>query len=234
MQLQLWLSAAISAIETLYFCISKFSKKVEVRKLKNDKEIGMNTSVPLLCEIYSQLEQSVNTNAIERTTFLSIYIAMIAVIASIINEKGQGFFQKDYTLLYIVLIGITLAGIVLVTKVNYLIYEKKFLANQMMCNYFGKIYEEYYPPYINNMSIDLLIILIMVTFLSIFLFGLLQCLPFSSILLSILISFGLFCLLTLMYRIHRRVTRKGQLLRILLGILKLRLEILKNKNKLSY
>lgn len=48
-----------------------------MKKLNNDKEIGMNTTdVSLLGEIYSQLEQGVNTNAIERTTFLSIYIAM--------------------------------------------------------------------------------------------------------------------------------------------------------------
>lgn len=197
--------------------------------MNNDKEIGMNAKASYLCEIYSQLEQSVNTNAIERTTFLSIYIAMIAIIASIINEKGQGFFLPKYIPLYIVLTGVTLVGIILMIKINYIIYEKKFLANQIMYNYFGKIYKEHYPSYINNMSIDLLIILIMITFLSIFLFGLLQCLPFSSILLSILISFALFCLLALMYRIHRRVTRKGQLLRILLGILKLRLEILKKQ-----
>ena len=197
--------------------------------MNNYKEIGMNAKASYLCEIYSQLEQSVNTNAIERTTFLSIYIAMIAIIASIINEKGQGFFLPKYIPLYIVLTGVTLVGIILMIKINYIIYEKKFLANQIMYNYFGKIYKEHYPSYINNMSIDLLIILIMITFLSIFLFGLLQCLPFSSILLSILISFALFCLLALMYRIHRRVTRKGQLLRILLGILKLRLEILKKQ-----
>lgn len=202
--------------------------------MNNDKEIGMNAKASYLCEIYSQLEQSVNTNAIERTTFLSIYIAMIAIIASIINEKGQGFFLPKYIPLYIVLTGVTLVGIILVIKINYIMYERQFLANQIKYTYFGKIYEEYYPPYINNISIDILIILIMTTFLSIFLFGLLQSLPFSSISLSILISFALFCLLTLMYRIHRRFTKKGQLLRILLGILKLRIEILKNKNRRSY
>ena len=92
MQLQLCFSTVISTIEKLYFCIPRFSKKIEVRKLNNDKEIGMNTtSVPLLGEIYSQLEQSVNTNAIERTTFLSIYFAMIAIIASIIKVKDPEF-----------------------------------------------------------------------------------------------------------------------------------------------
>ena len=166
---------------------------------------------PLLGEIYSQLEQSVNTNAIERTTFLSIYIAMVGIVASIIKVKDQGFFQKEYTFLYIVLIGITLIGIILLIKINYIIYERQFLAKQIRDDYFGKIYEEEYPSYINIMSIDLLIILIMIAFLSLFLFGLLQCLPFHSILLSMLISFSLFCLLTLMYKIHRRITKKSHL-----------------------
>jgi adenosylhomocysteine nucleosidase len=185
-----------------------------VRKLNNDKKIGMNTTgVPLLGEIYSQLEQSVNTNAIERTTFLSIYIAMIAIIASIINEKGQGFFQKDYTLLYIILIGITLVGIILVIKINYIIYERQFLANQIRYNYFGKIYKEHHPSYINNMSIDILIILIMFIFLSIFIFGLLQSLHFFSTLVDMIISVGLFCLLALIYMLHRRAAKKSQLAR---------------------
>jgi len=182
--------------------------------LKNVKEIGMNTTkVPLLGEIYSQLEQSVNTNAIERTTFLSIYFAMIAIIASIIKVKDPEFIIENYTSLYIFLIGITLVGIILVIKINYLIYEKKFLANQIKYNYFGDIYTEKYPNCINKMSIAISIILIMFIFLSIFIFGLLQSLNFFSILVDMIISVGLFCLLALIYMLHRRAAKKSQLAR---------------------
>jgi DMSO/TMAO reductase YedYZ heme-binding membrane subunit len=182
--------------------------------MNNNKEIEINTDAPCLCEFYLQLSQSVNTNAIERTTFLSVYIAMIAIIVLIIDKTEQGFFLPKYIPLYVGLVGITLLGIILLIKINYIIYERQFLANQIRQKCIGKIYEEYYPPYIKNMSIDLLVVTIMFIFLSIFLFALLQCLPFHSILYSTSISFSLFCLLTIMYGIHRRFTKRRQLLRI--------------------
>jgi len=165
----------------------------------------LNTNLKFLYEIYTQLRQSVNANAIERTAFLSVYMAMVAIVVAQIVKND--LFLKKNLILYAVFIGVTFVAIILMIKIDYMMYDRNFLADQIVRKY-NKTYLESSPNYINWMSIGLFIVLLMIVFLSISVYGLLTCLACSSILWRILLPSFLCIALIILYILHRYKVKK--------------------------
>jgi len=172
----------------------------------------LNTNLKFLNEIYTQLRQSVNTNTIERTGFLSVYIAMVTIVVAQIL-KPDDLFSRNNIILYAVFIGITFISIILMIKIDYMIFERNFLANQIVRKYDKTVYLESFPKYVNLMSIGFFIVLLMIVFLSISIYGLLMCLECFSMSNRIVYSILLCTVLTGLYILYRvkvkaYVTRK--------------------------
>lgn len=165
-----------------------------------------NTNLKFLYEIYTQLRQSINTNALERTAFLSVYIVMVAIVVDQIVKNN--LFSKNNLIIYAVFIGVTFVAIILMIKIDYMMYERNFLADQIVHKYRLKTYLESYPNYVKWMSIGFFIVLLMIVFLSISIYGLLTCLACSSILWRILLPSFLCIALIILYILHRYKVKK--------------------------